>query len=143
LTLDVDVVYDRSPENMSRLADALAPYEPYPRGAPTGLPFRWDATTLERGLNFTLVTTLGDLDLLGEIAGGGQYDQLAPHASTVTVYGMVMECIDLPTLIHLKRAAGRAKDFEAVAELEALLAERRGSGNLDPGPSEFSKREGD
>ena len=33
-----------------------------------------DAATLAalaRGLNFTLTTTLGDLDLLGEVAGGG------------------------------------------------------------------------
>ncbi len=28
---------------------------------------RWDAETLARGLNFTLTTDLGRLDLLGEI----------------------------------------------------------------------------
>jgi hypothetical protein len=28
-------------------------------------------------------------------------------------------------LIHVKRAAGRPKDFEAIAELEALQEERR------------------
>ena len=38
-TLDVDIVYDRSPENISRLVAALRPYAPYPRGAPPGLPF--------------------------------------------------------------------------------------------------------
>jgi hypothetical protein len=31
----------------------------------------------------------------------------------------------LETLIRLKRAAGRPKDFEMVAELEALAEERR------------------
>jgi hypothetical protein len=30
----------------------------------------------------------------------------------------------LPALIRSKRAAGRPKDLEAIAELEALLAER-------------------
>jgi hypothetical protein len=30
----------------------------------------------------------------------------------------------LPKLIAVKRAAGRPKDFEAIAELEALLEER-------------------
>jgi hypothetical protein len=29
-------------------------------------------------------------------------------------------------IIHVKRAAGRPKDFEAVAELEAILEERAG-----------------
>jgi hypothetical protein len=33
-------------------------------------------------------------------------------------------CLDLATLIRTKRAAGRPKDFEAVAELEALAQER-------------------
>jgi hypothetical protein len=38
---------------------------------PPGLPFVLDHRTLANGLNFTLVTTLGDIDLLGEITGGG------------------------------------------------------------------------
>ncbi len=67
-TWDVDVVYERSPGNLERLALALAPLRPYLRGAPPGLPFRWGAETLARGLNFTLTTGGGDLDLLGEIA---------------------------------------------------------------------------
>jgi hypothetical protein len=32
--------------------------------------------TVHRGLNFTLSTTLGDLDLFGEIAGGGRHEDL-------------------------------------------------------------------
>ncbi|MFM7815508.1 MAG: hypothetical protein ACKPGI_00925 [Verrucomicrobiota bacterium] len=37
---------------------------------------------------------------------------------------MAFRCVDLPTLIRLKRAAGRPKDLESLAELEALLEER-------------------
>ncbi len=80
LTLDLDVVYARTPENLERLARALAPLEPYLRGAPPGLPFRWDEDTLRRGLNFTLRTTRGDLGLLGELTGGGGYQELLPHS---------------------------------------------------------------
>jgi hypothetical protein len=32
--------------------------------------------------------------------------------------------LDIPALIRAKRAAGRPKDLEAIAELEALLVER-------------------
>ena len=42
---------------------------------------------------------------------------------------------DLATLIRLKRAAGRPKDLEPMAELEALLEERRrfeASGEVPP-----------
>src|SRR5436190_24261688 len=66
-TLDVDVVYARKRENIRRLATALAPYKPYLRGAPAGLPFKFDEATVRAGLNFTLRTTLGDVDLLGEV----------------------------------------------------------------------------
>lgn len=124
LTQDADFIYRRTRENIARLASALAPYRPYLRGAPPGLPFKLDAATIERGLNFTLTSDLGDVDLLGEIVGGGTYEQLEAHTDLLSVFGRTVRVIDLPALIHAKRAAGRPKDLEALAELEALLAER-------------------
>lgn len=56
LTQDVDVVYARGRQNLQRLVDALGDQDPYPRGAPSGLPFGFDVATLENGLNFTLRT---------------------------------------------------------------------------------------
>jgi predicted nucleotidyltransferase len=125
LTFDVDVVYSRSPENIRRLALALTPYHPYLRGAPRGLPFRWDAATIQRGLNFTLTSDIGELDVLGEIVGGGSYEELLPHSLTRQIYGIDCRFLGLEALIQAKRAAGRPKDLEAIAELEALLEERR------------------
>jgi len=125
LTADLDVVYARGERNLERLVSALAPLHPYPRGAPAGLPFRWDAGTLRDGLNFTLKTDLGDLDLFGEITGGGSHEDLLAHAVEVTLFGLPVRVLDLPTLIRTKRAAGRPRDFEAQAELEALERERR------------------
>lgn len=124
LTLDVDVVYRRSPGSIERLVTALAPLHPYLRGVPPGLPFLWDARTLRSGLNFTLTTDLGDLDLLGEIVGGGRFEDLVPRTVGIRVFGMECRCLDLDTLIHVKRAAGRPKDLEAIAELEAIREER-------------------
>jgi hypothetical protein len=122
-TQDLDIVYSRSPENLERLVRALAPLSPYLRGAPPGLPFRLDVATLRMGLNFTLVTTLGDLDLLGEVAGGGTFEALVGHSEPVQILGLAMRCVDLRTLIRLKKAAGRPKDLEAIAELEAIREE--------------------
>ena len=82
LTADVDVVYRRSEENIERLAGALAPHQPYLRGAPRGLPFRWDAPTIRRGVNFTLTTALGDIDFLGEMVGGGTYERTCGRAAS-------------------------------------------------------------
>ena len=53
LTQDLDLVYARDLQNLERLADCLAPHEPYLRGAPEGLPFVLDAATLAAGFNFS------------------------------------------------------------------------------------------
>jgi hypothetical protein len=125
LTVDVDVAYARDRGNVERLVLALTPYHPYLRGAPPGLPFRWDAATILRGLNFTLTTDVGDLDLLGEVTGGGGYEALLPHSLSIRVFGVECRCLTLGRLIEVKRAAGRPKDFEAIAELEAIRDRRR------------------
>lgn len=125
-TRDVDVVYSRTGVNIARLAAALAPLQPYLRGAPPGLPFRWHPPTIAHGLNFTLTTTLGDIDLLGEVVGGGSYENLLPHSIEIMAFDVHCRCLDLDTLIRVKRAAGRPKDFEAIAELEILREELRG-----------------
>lgn len=120
LTQDLDIVYLRTPANLDRLVSALGAHKPYLRGVPAGLPFVWDKATLARGLNFTLVTSLGDIDLLGEIPGGGSYEDLAPGAIALHVFHTRCLCLSLPQLIRAKRAAGRPKDLEALAELEAI-----------------------
>jgi hypothetical protein len=124
LTQDVDVSYARSETNLQRIMRALEPLEPYLRGAPPGLPFEWSVATLRAGLNFALTTDAGALDLLGEIPGGGRYEDLLPHTIVVELFGHDVRCLDLDCLIRTKRAAGRPRDLEAIAELEALREER-------------------
>lgn len=126
LTQDLDLVYRRTSENVARLAACLGPYHPYLRGAPPGLPFRLDAETIQRGLNFTLTTDLGALDLFGEIPGGGTYEDLLRDAIEIKLFGVTCHCLGLRRLIEVKRAAGRPRDLEAIAELQALLDESEG-----------------
>ena len=123
LTQDLDVVYARDEDNLVQLVDAISPLKPYQRGAPQGLPFVWDARTLRAGLNFTLSTSLGDLDLLGEIVGGGGYEQLVDDAVVVQLDAVEFLCLGLHRLIEVKRAAGCPKDLEAIAELEVIRDE--------------------
>ena len=132
VTVDLDIVYRRTNENLERLATCLEPLQPYLRGAPPGLPFRFDVPTIKRGLNFTLVTTHGDLDLLGEATGGGTYEALVGHTEGRSLLGFEVRLVDLETLIHLKRAAGRPKDLERIAELEAIAQERNQGGTQFP-----------
>jgi len=123
-TFDLDVVYSRDPDNIIHLVETLAPYSPYLRDAPDGLPFIFDQKTVQSGLNFTLTTQLGNLDLLGEVVGGGTYEDLLPYSQKIEVFGVRCFCLGIERLIRVKRAAGRPKDFEVVAELETILEEK-------------------
>jgi hypothetical protein len=123
-TDDLDVVYSREPSNVTRLVDCLAPLSPYLRGAPPGLPFQWQTETVLKGLNFSLSTPLGPLDVLGEITLGGTYEELLPYAVRIEIFGHECLCLGLERLIEVKRAAGRPKDFETIAELQAILEEQ-------------------
>ena len=120
-TTDLDVCYARSAENLQRLATALQSVNARLRNAPADLPFRLDAETLRSGLNFTFVTDVGDLDLLGEVRGIGYYDDAVEGVSTFDLLGYEFKVLALDKLILAKRTAGRGKDLVAVVELEALL----------------------
>lgn len=124
-TNDVDVVYARDAENIRRLVIALHDWKPYLRGAPPGLPFRFDEATVRAGLNFTLTTSQGPIDLLGDVSGGGTYEELLPFTFEFVLGGHLTRVVELERLIQLKRAAGRARDQNDIAELQALLEERR------------------
>lgn len=119
-TFDLDICYSRNNDSLARLADSLSSVHPQLRGAPAGLPFIWDVETLRRGLNFTLRTDLGDLDLLGEILGVGSYEQVSSASIIVPLFGVECAVLSLDGLIAAKRAAGRAKDKLVLPELEAL-----------------------
>lgn len=120
LTFDLDVCYARTRENIKRLIAALAPYHPRPRDFPSNLPFIWDEQTLQQGMNFTCVTDLGNIDLLGEVAGLGDYNDVRGASVLLALFGLQCRVLSLDALIASKRAAGRTKDLLVLPELEAL-----------------------
>jgi hypothetical protein len=120
LTVDIDVVYSRERTNLERLAGVLRQLGATPRGADPGLPFRLDAETLHRGLNFTFQTRLGPLDCVGEAAGDFTYARLDPNADVYEIAGVKVKVASLDDLIQMKRAAGRVKDRIEVENLSAL-----------------------
>jgi hypothetical protein len=71
-TCDLDICYDRSRDNIERLAEALKPFHPRLRGVSDELPFCFDAATITSGMNFTLTTDIGDIDLFVGVAGIGK-----------------------------------------------------------------------
>jgi predicted nucleotidyltransferase len=124
LTNDLDLCYARNAENLERLSTALQSVNAKLRNAPPDMPFILDAETLRRGLNFTLTTEVGSLDLLGEVRGVGFYKDVIDGAIRYELFGYPFLVIDLRKLILAKQTAGRGKDLVAVAELEAILEKK-------------------
>ena len=122
-TADLDVAYARDRANLSRLASVLAPLHPRVRGVPEGLPFVLDEASLRNGLNFTLDTDLGPLDLLGEVPGLGTFEHVDEASSELEIDGVRMLVLTVEGLERSKRAAGRPKDLLDLGYLKKLRAQ--------------------
>ena len=127
-TNDLDVCYERNRDNLERIVKALKSSNAHLRGAPQDLPFILDVETLREGLNFTVATEAGNLDLLGEVQGVGRFDNAKENAQTLELFGYVFNVLALPKLIAAKRAAGRNKDLLVLPELEAIYEYRQSQG---------------
>ena len=120
ITEDLDICYSRKSENLKKIADVLGPLNPRPRGFPEDLPYIFDWSTLQHGTNFTFRTSLGDIDLLGEVSGVGTYDDLLKESIEVDLDGSPARILSVNGLIKAKEAAGRQKDESGPKVLYAL-----------------------
>jgi predicted nucleotidyltransferase len=120
LTQDLDVCYSREKENLKKIVVALAPYKPRPRGIQDDLPFVWDVASLYNGTNFTFETTLGQIDMLGEVKGVGTYHEVVNESVEVEVGGYKVKVLSIDGLIRAKTESGREKDVPGLKELYAL-----------------------
>ncbi|MFA7343394.1 MAG: hypothetical protein WC003_03725 [Terrimicrobiaceae bacterium] len=120
LTRDVDMACDMSPENLCRVWQSLEEIAPIHRMTPERLPFTRGQA--ERGdlKNLCLSTKLGQLDLLGEIKGIGDFERCWKHSEPIRICGAKIHVLTLDALILAKRAMGRPRDLHAVLELEAI-----------------------
>jgi hypothetical protein len=121
VTLDIDVAYERSHENLERLAAALTELHVILRGAPPNVPFRLDPQTLSEGANFTFDTQFGPLDVLGDVPGAPPYEALKRGAGRpLDVEGAPIYVASLDHLIAMKEAAGRPKDLLQASEYRVI-----------------------
>ena len=119
-TEDLDIAYARDRENLARLASALESLHPRLRGVPADLPFVLDEASLRSGLNFTLDTDLGPLDLFGEVPGLGAFEHVDAASDEMEIAGTRLLVLTLDGLERAKRAAGRPKDIVDLGYIRAL-----------------------
>jgi hypothetical protein len=123
VTIDVDIVHRRSPENVAKLLAALQNLDAVYRTDRRGL--RPNESHLAGPGHHLLRTRLGDLDVLGSLAEGADFDALSGDTVEVDIEGVRVRVLELSRLIEVKQAAGRPKDLAVLPLLRATLDEIR------------------
>lgn len=121
VTFDVDIVHERTAENVENLYQYLMGRGAYHRLdlANRRLPPQREALLGRGHLNLALGPA--KLDVLCEIDVESGYAELLEHAENVEFHGKVLRVLGLRRLIQAKSAAGRSKDKMVLPILVATL----------------------
>jgi len=136
-TDDLDICYDPEADNVVRLVAVLHRWHArlrVPDGSGARLPFVIDARTFRGAPNLTLDTDLGWFDLLGQIAGIGEYPEAFAASQVEPLGGVELRVLTLEALIHSKQTANRGRDHDHLIELEAIRALKQIQATLPPKP---------
>ena len=124
LTLDLDIVHRKTPENIERLLRALEEIHARYRD-PAGRLILPDANRLSTNRFNLLLTDLGALDLLGGLGEGLEYEDFGGRTQEYEMAGIRVRAIDLPTLIEVKERVNRDKDRAVLPILRRTLELKR------------------
>jgi hypothetical protein len=121
LTLDLDVLYDKTPENIVRLSAALREIKARYRD-PAGRHIEPDETKLATLRINLLLTDLGALDVLSAIGHGLTYQDLLGRTLSYQLGEVQVRVLELAAVIETKEQADRDKDRAALPVLRQTLA---------------------
>lgn len=133
VTQDVDICAPFDPDNLSALLDALAGTNPRFRMTRFLTPLSEQPEELIGFKNLYLVTDLGQLDVLSEVAGIGGYREVEKHTIQIDLEGTACRVLNLDMCITAKKAMNSPKDRQVAIELDAVRERLRDSGKNRPG----------
>jgi hypothetical protein len=122
VTLDLDIVHRRTPENVARLLAVLHSVHAVARNDERRL--TPGASHLLGPGHILLSTDNGDFDCLGTVDSDKSFEDLLPLTRAIAFEQSQIRVLDLAVLIEVKRRAGRPKDLALLPVLEATLDER-------------------
>jgi len=119
-TMDVDIVHNRSSENISKLFEFLKSIDATYRRQDNKIiaPKEEDFSAMGHAL-FT--TRIGPLDVLSFIEEKKTYEDLLKHTIEIEFRGHTIQVLDIKVLIELKRKSKDPKDRQRLPVLEETL----------------------
>jgi len=125
-TEDLDIVHERTPQNIECLLRALKTLNARFRTRPDIEP---NAVHLSGPGHALLQTDAGPLDVLGSLGAERDFAALAQTAVSLELEGIRIRVLDLPTLIACKEEANREKDRAVLPLLRSTLERIQQRGN--------------
>jgi hypothetical protein len=123
--LNLDIVHERSPDNVEKLVRALDSIDAVYR-MQLSHRLRPNTRDLNSAQCHNLTTRYGPLDVLGTIGKGKGYAQLLPHSNPMEIgEGVRVPVLNLETIVALKEELAGEKDLAVLPVLRRTLEERR------------------
>ena len=119
-TIDVDIVHERSSENIAKLFAFLKSIDAAYR-RPDGKVIKPKEDDFSDMGHALLTTSLGPLDVLTAIEERRTYEDLLDHTVEIEYRGHTIHVLDLKMLIELKRTSRDPKDKQRLPVLEETL----------------------
>lgn len=121
MTQDIDVCCAFDAGNMQKVLTALDGLHPSVRAGDGIMPLeRYDIHRLVTLRNLYLKTDWGEVDLLGTVAGLGDYTAVENQAVIIDLFGFPCRILHIDALIKAKQVMGRPKDQQVVHELQVI-----------------------
>jgi len=125
VTFDLDILYDKTPENLDRLLGVLQELKARYRD-PAGRHIEPDLVRLETMRTHLLLTELGALDVLSQIGAGRTYRDLAGRTVLYELGEDRVRVLELAAVIESKEQANRDKDRAVLPVLRQTLVMKTG-----------------
>jgi hypothetical protein len=130
-TRDLDIVHQRTPENVERLLRVLRDIDAVARHDPRRI--QPNAGHLLGPEHVLTEKRFGDLDCLGAVNGERTYEDLLAATVLLDFEGHPLRVLELRELIAIKRRACRPKDLAVIPTSSRPLTRSR-SGGADTSP---------
>lgn len=125
VTYDLDVCAVLTPTNIEKLRNILADINPKHRINANKLSFLEIPEKLEGINNLYLQTDAGVLDIISNVTGVGNFEELSKSAISIQIFGHKCKIIAIDDLIRAKIALKRPKDLEVAHELEVIRQKQK------------------